>query len=221
MLEHVVGLHREVRVRAQVRARVAGERNEREAEERGDDQHRDAVEHAPDHVSGHGRFLPAAAPVRKDLSGTGIAPVGSVSASASRRSSRCDDTRAREAACAAAGARPRRAARGTPSRRASRRAQPRERLLAGRREADEVAAPVDRVAPALDEAALLELVEEPDEWLAVVAERVGDRRPGSRARLRRGARAPHGAAGSSRSPRTPRRRAPSRSCRAASAGRAC
>ena len=38
-----------------------------------------------------------------------------------------------------------------------------------------MAPPVVRVAPALDEALLLELVEQPDELAAVVAERVGDR----------------------------------------------
>ena len=38
-----------------------------------------------------------------------------------------------------------------------------------------MAAAVVRVAAALDEALLLELVEEPDELAAVVAERVGDR----------------------------------------------
>ena len=46
--------------------------------------------------------------------------------------------------------------------------------LPARREADELAAAVGLVAPALDEALLLELVEEADEMAAVVAERVGD-----------------------------------------------
>ena len=48
-------------------------------------------------------------------------------------------------------------------------------VLAVRGELDEVSAPVAGVALALDQAALLELVEQPDELAAVVAERVGDR----------------------------------------------
>ena len=43
-------------------------------------------------------------------------------------------------------------------------------------EGDEMPAPVRGVALALDQSLLLELVEEPDEPAAVVAERVGDRR---------------------------------------------
>ena len=48
------------------------------------------------------------------------------------------------------------------------------RLPVGR-ELDDVAAAVVRVAAPLDEALLLELVEQADELAAVVAERVGDR----------------------------------------------
>ena len=60
------------------------------------------------------------------------------------------------------------------SRRASVRRRPSARLPVGG-EADEVAAAVARVAAALDEALLLELVEQADELAPVVAERVGDR----------------------------------------------
>ncbi len=55
------------------------------------------------------------------------------------------------------------------------RAQPAERASAGGSETDKVAATVAGVAAALDEAALLELVEQADELTAVVGERVGDR----------------------------------------------
>src|SRR4051794_23520437 len=58
------------------------------------------------------------------------------------------------------------------------RAQPRECALAVARQADEVSAPVVGIALALEEALLLELVEQADERAAVVAERVGDRRLG-------------------------------------------
>jgi hypothetical protein len=54
-------------------------------------------------------------------------------------------------------------------------AQVLERAPAGVGERDDVAPAVGRVAAALDEAALLELVEQPDQLSAVVAERVGDR----------------------------------------------
>src|SRR5204863_558928 len=55
------------------------------------------------------------------------------------------------------------------------RAQPAQRALALRRHLDEVAAAVVRVALALDEASLLELVEEADELPSVVSERIRDR----------------------------------------------
>ena len=51
-----------------------------------------------------------------------------------------------------------------------------ERLPAGAREANDMAAAVVRVPLALDEALLLELVEQADELAAVAAESVGDRR---------------------------------------------
>src|SRR5579872_1431178 len=53
-----------------------------------------------------------------------------------------------------------------------------ELLLARRLQADEVPATVGGVALPLDQPLLLELVEQPDEPAAVVAERVGDRRLG-------------------------------------------
>ena len=56
------------------------------------------------------------------------------------------------------------------------RAELEEPLLAARVEADEMAAAVVRIALALDQALLLELVEQPDQPAAVVAERVGDLR---------------------------------------------
>ena len=73
-------------------------------------------------------------------------------------------------------ARPRRAAarNSFSSRRASVRSRPSARLPVGR-DADEVAAAVAGVAAPLDQALLLELVEQADELAAVVAERVGDR----------------------------------------------
>src|SRR5262249_47870479 len=49
-----------------------------------------------------------------------------------------------------------------------------ESALALRRDADEVTATVARVALALDQAALLQLVEQSDQMAAVVSERVGD-----------------------------------------------
>src|ERR671934_667540 len=55
------------------------------------------------------------------------------------------------------------------------RAQSAERLLALGSQADEMPSPVLRVAPALDETALFELVEQADELAAVVAKGVGDR----------------------------------------------
>src|SRR5919197_5536966 len=55
-------------------------------------------------------------------------------------------------------------------------AQPYELALAVGGEADDVAAPVGRVAVPLDQAALLERVEQADELAAVDAERVCDRR---------------------------------------------
>src|SRR5436190_7913431 len=54
------------------------------------------------------------------------------------------------------------------------RAQLGELFLAGRLQADEVSPPVGRVAPTLDQPVGLELVQQPDEPAAVVAERVGD-----------------------------------------------
>src|SRR5436190_649388 len=49
-----------------------------------------------------------------------------------------------------------------------------ELFLAGWLQADEVSPPVGRVAPTLDQPVGLELVQQPDEPAAVVAERVGD-----------------------------------------------
>lgn len=54
------------------------------------------------------------------------------------------------------------------------RAQAAELFRAGRSQADEVAPAVERVAPPLDEATLLEFVEEADQLAAVVAECIGD-----------------------------------------------
>src|SRR5919202_676980 len=54
------------------------------------------------------------------------------------------------------------------------RTQAPERPLPFRSETNGVAAAVVRIAPALDEVPLLELVEQPDELPAVVPERVGD-----------------------------------------------
>src|SRR5581483_12457026 len=56
-----------------------------------------------------------------------------------------------------------------------RRAEARERLPALGRHLDDVAAAVVRVTPALDQTRALELVEQPDQLPAVVAERIGDR----------------------------------------------
>ena len=49
-----------------------------------------------------------------------------------------------------------------------------ERLASLGCHSDELASSVSGVAPALDEAGVLEFVEEPDELALVVAERVGD-----------------------------------------------
>src|SRR5690348_4664485 len=51
----------------------------------------------------------------------------------------------------------------------------RELPLAGGGDHDRVPAPVVRIAAALDQASLLEAVQQPDELPAVEAERVGDR----------------------------------------------
>src|SRR3954451_12917598 len=72
VLEMVVRLYRVVRIRAQVRARIAGQRDEGEAQERRDEQHRDGVEHAPHDVAGHGRVLHASAALGIPLSGMRI-----------------------------------------------------------------------------------------------------------------------------------------------------
>lgn len=48
--------------------------------------------------------------------------------------------------------------------------------LAGRSQADEMTAPVARIAAALDEGLSLQLVQETDEVASVVSEGVGDRR---------------------------------------------
>jgi len=55
------------------------------------------------------------------------------------------------------------------------RSQPPQHPLAIAGEADEVSAAVVRIATALDQPALLELVEESDQLAPVVAQRVGDR----------------------------------------------
>ena len=67
-------------------------------------------------------------------------------------------------------------ARNSSSSRADDRPQADEHLLARRRQADRLTAPVVRVAAPLDQAALLERVEQPDELAPVEPQRVRDRR---------------------------------------------
>src|SRR5690348_6035665 len=55
-------------------------------------------------------------------------------------------------------------------------AQPAQRPFPLGSEADEMAAPVARIALPLEQSALLELVQQPDQVAAVVAEHVGDHR---------------------------------------------